>query len=88
MVAKDFAFGQNVPKHCIEIFHKIGLLVTSEIIRQALQANGNAVLQQVCEKVCKERFLISYDNINFYGKVQNKRVHNKAYQVAYTVGYI
>lgn len=88
MVAKYFVFGQNVPKHCIEIFHKMGLLVTSEIICQALQANNNAVLQQFCEKVCKEHFLISYNNMNFYGKVQNKRVHNKAYQVAYIVGYV
>lgn len=33
-------------------------------------------------------FFISYDNMNFYEKVQDQRLHNKAHQVAYTAGYV
>ena len=88
MVAGYFAFAQNMPKRCVEVFHKMGLLVTSKTVRQALTANSEAVLQTLRERVRNERFLISYDNMNFYEKVQDQRVHNKAHQVAYTAGYI
>lgn len=56
MVAGYFAFAQNVPKRCVEAFHKMGLLVTSETVRRALNANGEAVLQLLRERVCDERF--------------------------------
>lgn len=88
MIAGYFAFAQNMPKQCVEVFHKIGILVTGETIRQALIANSKAVLQTLWERVHNKRFLISYDNVNFYEKVQDQRVHNKAHQVAYTTGYI
>ena len=41
-----------------------------------------------CKRVNVERFFISYDNMNFYEKVQEHRVHSKNHQVAYTAGYL
>lgn len=46
------------------------------------------MLRMLCKRVNIERFLISYDNINFYKKFQDQRVHNKSHQVAYTAGYL
>lgn len=41
-----------------------------------------------CKKVNIKRFLLSFDNINFYKKVQNQRFYNKNYQVIYNIYYI
>lgn len=35
-----------------------------------------------------ERFLVLYDNMNFYKMVQDQQVHNKAHQVAYMAWYV
>lgn len=50
MVAGYFAFAQNMPKWCVEVFHKMSLLVTSETVRQELTANSKAVLQKTSGK--------------------------------------
>ncbi|MCJ1345659.1 hypothetical protein MMC31_003867 [Peltigera leucophlebia] len=51
MVAGYFAFAQNMPKRYVEVFHKMGLLVTSETVYKALTANSEAVLQTLWERV-------------------------------------
>lgn len=71
MIARYFVFAQNMPKRCVEVFYKMSLLVTSKTVCQALTANSKAVLQTLWERVHNERFLISYDNMNFYEKVQD-----------------
>lgn len=39
-------------------------------------------------KILKKRFFIFYDNINFYEKVKNQQLYNKAAFLNYTIGYI
>lgn len=39
----------------------------------------------LCEKINIKQFFLSYDNINFYKKVQNQKVYNKNYQIAYFI---
>ncbi len=88
MVTGYFSFAHNVSKRRTEVYHKMGLVVSYKTIWQALNANRQAVLRLLCERVNVERFFLSYNNINFYKKVQDQRVHNKNHQVAYTAGYI
>ena len=66
----------------------MGLVVSYKIVGQALNANRQAVLRMLCEKVNIEQFFISDDNMNFYKKVQDQRIHNKNHQVAYTTSYL
>ena len=66
----------------------MGLIVLYKTVWQALNANRQAVLRMLYEKVNIERFFISYDNINLYKKVQDKKIYNKNHQVPYTAGYI
>lgn len=40
------------------------------------------------EQVQSPCLFISYDNINFYEKIYDPRLYNKAYLVNYTAGYI
>ncbi len=88
MVTGYFSLAHNVSKRGTEVYHKMGLVVSYETVRRALNANGQAVLRLLRERVNVERFFLSYDNMNFYEKVQNQRVHNKNHQVTYTAGYV
>lgn len=63
-------------------------MVSYKIVWWALNANRQVVLRMLCKNVNIEQFFLFYDNINFYKKVQDQRVHNKNHQVAYIAGYI
>ena len=71
IVTGYFTFAHNVSKRRTEVYHKMGLIVSYETVWQALNANGQAVLRLLCKKVNIEQFFLSYDNMNFYKKVQN-----------------
>lgn len=45
-------------------------------------------MKVLAERTQKERFFISYDNLNFYKHVRDQRSHNRAHQVNYTAGYV
>jgi hypothetical protein len=40
------------------------------------------------KRVQSERYLISYDNMNFYHNTTAQFLHNRSYQVNWTAGYI
>ena len=88
IVTGYFSFVYNISKRKTEVYHKMGLVVSYKIVLQALNTNGQAVLRMLCKRVNIKQFFLSYDNINFYKKVQDQRVHNKNYQVVYIAGYI
>ena len=88
MVTSYFFFAHNVSKKGVDVYYKMGLVVLYKAIWQALNANGQAVLKMLCERVNVKPFLLSYDNMNFYRKVQDQRVDNKNYQVVYIAGYV
>ena len=88
MVTGYFTFAHNVSKKGTKVYHKMSLIVLYKIVQQALNANGQAILRLLCEKVNVERFFLSYDNMNFYEKVQNQKVHNKNHQIVYTARYL
>ncbi len=71
MVTGYFSFAHNVSKKRTEIYYKIGLVVSYKIVWQALNANGQTILRLLYKRVNIERFFLSYDNMNFYKKVQN-----------------
>lgn len=88
MIINFFSFAHNMSKRRTKVYHKIGLVVLYKTVRQTLNANGQAVLRMLCERVNIEQFFLSYDNMNFYKKVQDQRTHNKNHQVAYSARYI
>lgn len=82
------SFAHNVPKRYIEIFHQLGIIVLYESIRRTLNANALAVKKALQEKATKKRFFISYDNMNFYEKARDQRLHNRGALLSYTTGYV
>lgn len=52
-----FAFAQNVLKQCLEVFHQMGPIVSSETVRRSLQSNAVAILDVLVEKAATKRFL-------------------------------
>ena len=71
MVTGYFSFAHNVSKREVEVYHKMGLVVLYKTVWRALNANGPVLLRMLCERVNVEQFFISYDNLNFYKKVQD-----------------
>ena len=88
MVTSYFIFTHNVSKRGIDVYYKMGLIILYKTVWQILNANKQAILRLFCKKVNVKQFFLSYDNINFYKKVQDQRIYNKYYQIAYTTGYI
>ena len=66
----------------------MGVVVSSETICQALKTNADAILNNLQDRVQSERFFISYDNMNFYERVRDQRLHNRARMLSYTAGYV
>ena len=64
-----YTFVQNMLKRYVKIFQQLTLFVSSEIMRQLLQTNATTMLQKLATWAVKERFFVSYNNINFYEKV-------------------
>ena len=77
MMTDCFTFTYNVSKRRIKVYHKISLVVSYKTVWQALNANRQVVLRLLCKRVNVEQFFLFYDNMNFYKKVQDQRVHNK-----------
>lgn len=79
MVTSYFSFAHNVSKRKTKVYHKMSLVVSYKIIWQALNANIQAILKMLYEKVNVKQSFLSYDNIKFYEKVHDQRIHNKNY---------
>ncbi len=88
MMTGYFSFAHNIRKIGTEVHHKMDLVVSYETVRRALNTNRQAVLRLLRKKVNVKRFFLFYDNMNFYEKVQDQRVHKKNHQVAYTAEYV
>ncbi len=88
MVTGYFSFAHNMSKRRTEVYHKMGLVILYKIVWQILNANEQGVLRLLCKKVNIERFFLFYDNMNFYKKVQDQKIHNKNHQVAYITRYV
>ena len=83
-----FLFANHVPKRAVETLHQMGFVVSSNTICQTLQVNAQAILSRLKERAQSQRLFISYNNMNFYEKVRNERLYNKAHIVNYTIGYV
>lgn len=88
MVLGYYSFAQNVKKRCVEVLHRLGVLVSYETIRVILKFNASAVKTRLKELVWQDRFFLSFDNMNFYARVRDQRLHNKNRQINFTAGYI
>lgn len=88
MMNGHFLFANHVPKRTIEFLYQMGLVVSNETIRRALQINARAILSMLDERIKNQQFFISYDNMNFYENVRDQRLYNKVHMVNYTAGYI
>lgn len=88
MTAAYYAYADNTTKRMVETLHRMGFFVAYETIRSALTKNAEAVLAELKKRVWKERFFVSFDNMNIYEKRRDERLHNKPVQVAYTAGYV
>lgn len=88
MLNGHFLFANHVLKRALESLHQMGIVVSSETVCRALQVNAKAILSRFKERASSQRLFISYDNMNFYKKVQDQRLYNKAHIVNYTAGYM
>ncbi len=66
----------------------MGIIVSYESIRRGLSVNTKAIMEEIMEKTQFHRFLILYDNMNFYKHVRDQRLHNQSAIVNYTAEYI
>lgn len=83
-----FLFANHILKQVMESLHQMGLVVLSETICWALQVNAQAILSRLKECASSQQLFILYDNKNFYEKVQDQRLYNKAHIINYTTGYV
>lgn len=58
-------------KHYIKVFNQQEHLVSCKIVYQSLYINTAIMLKKTIILAIQERFFISYNNINFYKKVQD-----------------
>lgn len=84
----QFDFANNVPKRFIELFHQMGILILYESLRRGLQSNAKGIMEAIFEKTQNRRFIISYNNMNFYENIRNQQIFNCNALVNYTAGYI
>lgn len=66
----------------------MGIVILSEIVWQAFQVNVQAIFFKFAEHAQSQHLFILYDNINFYEKIGDQRLYNKAYLVNYIARYI
>ncbi len=66
----------------------MGIVISSETVQQALQVNAQAILSKLEEWAQSQCLFSLYDNMNFYKKVHDQRLHNKVHLVNYIAGYI
>ncbi len=85
---RHYLFANHVPKRTMESLHQMGIVVSSETVWRALQVNAQAILSRLEKRAQSQYLFISYDNMNFYEKVCDQRLHNKAHLVNYIAGYI
>lgn len=64
-------FAHNINKSEIKVYDKISLIVLYKTIYQALNVNSQAILKLLCEKINIKQFFLSYNNMNFYKRVQD-----------------
>lgn len=88
MIIKYHIFAQNMRKCCIKVFHQFDFYVSNKIVWQLLWANPTTIFKKLAIQTIKERFFVFYNNINFYMKVWENKIHNKAYQLNYSTAYI
>ncbi len=83
-----FLFANHVPKRAVESFYQMVFVVLNETICRGFQVNMRAILSRLKERAQTQRFFISYNNINFYEKVKDQCLYNKAHIVNYIAGYV
>lgn len=66
----------------------MSFIVSNKTIWQAFQINAQAIFSRLNKQAQSQWLFILYNNINFYKRVYNQRLHNKAYIVNYTTKYI
>ena len=81
-------FALNMSKKKTKVYYKMNFIILYKIVWQVFNANKQAILRILYEKVNVTQFFLFYNNINFYKKVQDQKVYNKNYQVVYITRYI
>lgn len=66
----------------------MGIVILYEFIRQNLQINAKAVIDEIIEKTQTKHFFTLYDNLNFYENVQNQQLYNWSAFFSYIANYI
>lgn len=67
-VNSQLLFAHNMPKQYIEIFHQMDLIVSYESFQHSLSTNAISVKKSLQNKATEKRFIVSYNNMNFYEK--------------------
>lgn len=83
-----FAFSSGVKKRSMEVLHRIGCMVSYEGVTGVLRSNAIATEEKLRERAQNERFLLSFDNLNFYRSKRDQTSMNRAHIVNYTAGYV
>lgn len=72
----------------MESLHQIEVVVSSKTICRVLKTNADAILNNLQDRVQSERFFILYHNMNFYERVCDQQLYNRAHILSYTAGYV
>lgn len=83
-----YAFTSGFKKRSMEAFHQIGCMVTYESVTGVLRANALAIETLLREKAQTERFLLSFDKLNFYRHKRVQALHHSGNPENYTAGFV
>ncbi|MCJ1465390.1 hypothetical protein MMC07_004008 [Pseudocyphellaria aurata] len=81
-------FASGVKKRTMETFHQLGHMVLYESIVRALNANALATQELLRQKAQTHRFLLSFDNLNFWRHKRDQTSLNRSHMANYTAGFV
>ena len=79
---------EGTHKNCNETLHALGISASYSYIRESQKSNAKALIEELQERVKKECFMISWDNINRLVKVSHETLNNKSHMINWTSGSI
>jgi hypothetical protein len=84
-----FLHSCRVPKRAIEALHQFGICVSYKSVVRGMKAIAKDSAVKLRDLAATFPPLFAYvDNMNFYSRVRDQRLDNRAEQQNYTVGYI
>jgi hypothetical protein len=83
-------YAMRVPKRVLPVINALGISIGYESVMDALEAISEDCTRELKRiAATKPAMFVSFDNLNFYAKVQDQRVDNSHHGIInYTAGYV